>query len=69
MSRISEFKPVAYSFPDSLNLFEGGRELKTTFGSDYADSISGKVKFISTGPPDCISFSTDRSTLTLFTFT
>lgn len=61
MSKLAEYKPVAFNFPDSLNLFQGGKEHATTFGSDYADGISAKsnVKFISSGPPDLIKLSSD----------
>lgn len=60
MSKLSEYRQNAFAFPDSLNLFQGGRELNTTFGTDYADGLTGKVKFISSGPPDCIGLSADR---------
>lgn len=58
MARLSEYKPTAYAFPDSLNLFVGGRELTSTVRSDYGGHLN--VGVVRAAPTDCLKFSTDK---------
>lgn len=57
MSRLAEFRPIPYSFPDSLNLFTGSQEHFST-AADYVKHP--KIPVIKSGPNDLISFSTDK---------
>lgn len=56
--KLSDCRPVAYSYPDQLNLFTGNQELSSTFSTDYGKH--SKVGVDKAYPTDCISFSSDK---------
>lgn len=56
-NKLGEYRPVPYSFPDSLNLFTGSQELVNT-SKDYVNHPTAPV--VKAGPKDLISFSTDK---------
>lgn len=57
--KLSYYKPLAFTFPDQLNLFQGSQELNSTARSDYGSYGRFQVQRKSL-PKDCLSFSLDK---------